>query len=29
MIAYDAAADVVRCCCLEELWTTAAKNVNL
>jgi hypothetical protein len=30
MVAYTAAADVVRCCCsMEELWTAAEKNFNL
>ncbi len=30
MVAYAAAADVVRCCCLvEELWTVPEKNLNL
>jgi hypothetical protein len=30
MVAYAAAADVVRCCCsMEELWTAAEKNFNL
>jgi hypothetical protein len=30
MVAYAAAADVVRCCCsMEELWTVAEKNFNL
>ena len=29
MVAYAVAADVARCCCSEELWTVAEKNLNL
>ncbi len=29
MVAYAVTADAVRCCCSEELWTVAEKNLNL